>query len=50
MRLTAVSCEAVPVELFGEDHGRPAQVGAILEYCLAEGKLGDGQLRRTTGE
>lgn len=37
--LAAVACEAVTVELLREDHGRPAEINAILVDCLAKGKL-----------
>lgn len=37
--LAAVACEAVAVELLREDHGRPAEINAILVNCLAKGKL-----------
>lgn len=35
----AVPGKLVPVELLGQDHGRPAQVGAIVLDGLAKGKL-----------
>lgn len=37
---TAVPRELVAVELFGEDHGGPAEVGAVFVDGFAEGELG----------
>ena len=36
----AVSGELVAVELFGENHGRPAEISAVFVNSLAEGELG----------
>lgn len=40
-----VARELVAVELFGEDHGRPAEVGAVFVDGFAEGELGGGGVR-----
>ena len=39
VRLTSVSGKAAPVELLGQDHRGPAQVGAIVMDSLSEGEL-----------
>ncbi len=36
---TAVSSKVVAVELFGQDHGSPAEVSTVGVDCLAEGEL-----------
>lgn len=36
---TAISCELVSIKLFGQDHGRPAEIGAIVVDSLSKGKL-----------
>lgn len=38
-RHTAVSGKLIPVELLGQNHGRPTQIDAILVNSLAKGKL-----------
>lgn len=39
---TAIPGEAIPVELLGQDHGRPAYISAIFADRLAKCKLSRG--------
>lgn len=39
--LTTVSGKSVSVELLGQDHGSPTEVGSIFVNRLAKGELGD---------
>lgn len=39
--LTTISCKSTTVELFRQNHGRPAEISAVIVNCLPECKLFD---------